>query len=56
MLAGYLSLTARVRTCDALVKRGLMVQVHFGHFLLTELKKPWWALRTLPLPISKRFK
>ncbi|RMN37420.1 hypothetical protein ALQ64_01917 [Pseudomonas cannabina] len=33
---GPLSLAARVRTCDALVKRGLMVQTLFGHYLLTE--------------------
>lgn len=31
-----LSLAARVRTCDALVKRGLMVQTLFGHYVLTE--------------------
>ena len=33
---GPLSLAARVRTCDALAKRGLMVQTLFGHYLLTE--------------------
>ena len=33
---GSLSLAARVRTCDAPVKRGLVVQTLFGHYLLTE--------------------
>lgn len=33
---GPLSLAARVRTCKALEKRGLMVQTLFGHFELTD--------------------
>ncbi|WP_449124750.1 hypothetical protein [Pseudomonas viridiflava] len=31
-----LTLAARVRTCDALVKRGFMVKTLFGHYLLNE--------------------
>lgn len=33
---GPLSLATRVRTCKALVKRGLMFQTLFGRYLLTE--------------------
>ena len=33
---GPLVLAARVRTCNALVKRGLMFQTLLGNYLLTE--------------------
>ncbi|WP_223592851.1 hypothetical protein [Pseudomonas sp. A-R-19] len=32
---GPVSHASRVRTCDALVKRGLMIQTLFGEYLLT---------------------
>lgn len=35
-VSGPLSLASRVRTCNALVKRGLMTQTLFGHYLLTD--------------------
>ncbi|WHS57683.1 hypothetical protein [Pseudomonas sp. G2-4] len=46
---GPLSLAARVRTCTALVNRGLMVQTLFGHYLLTEAGEALaFALNAVP--------